>query len=116
MKPFQTSGSCIKAVYLIPSWNSIKNTFRNSVATIFKYAQKGKSDRMAITQFDYSRLIIKIEQYGGILAFADAMKMPYLPSKLCNKISWTQAEMNLACDLLGVPYEFIPILFFTKKV
>lgn len=71
---------------------------------------------MAKTQFDYSRLIIKIEQYGGIRAFADAMKMPNLPSKLCNKVSWTMQEINRACDLLGVPYEFVPILFFTKKV
>ena len=45
-----------------------------------------------------------------------SMSTVTLSAKLNGRVDWTQAEMNLACDLLGVPYEFIPILFFTKKV
>ena len=58
------------------------------------------------------------ELFGTQEKFADAMSMSTvtLSAKLNGRVDWTQAEMNLACDLLGVPYEFIPILFFTKKV
>lgn len=69
--------------------------------------------------FDYSKLRGKIKEvFGTQEKFADAMSMSTvtLSAKLNGRVDWTQAEMNLACDLLGVPYEFIPILFFTKKV
>lgn len=69
--------------------------------------------------YDYSKLRGKIrEVFGTQESFAVAMKMSTvtLSAKLNGRIDWTQAEMNLACDLLDVPYEFIPVLFFTKKV
>lgn len=69
--------------------------------------------------FDYSKLKGKIKEvFGTQEAFANAMLMSTvtLSAKLNNKINWTQEEMNLACDLLSVPYEFIPVLFFTEKV
>lgn len=69
--------------------------------------------------FDYSKLRGKIKEvFGTQEKFADAMSMSTvtLSAKLNGRVNWTQAEMNLTCDLLGVPYEFIPILFFTKKV
>lgn len=69
--------------------------------------------------FDYSKLRGKIKEvFGTQEKFADAMSMSTvtLSAKLNGRVDWTQAEMNLACDLFGVPYEFIPILFFTKKV
>jgi len=69
--------------------------------------------------FDYSKLKGKIKEvFETQEAFATAMLMSTvtLSAKLNNKISWTQEEMNLACDLLSVPYEFIPVLFFTEKV
>lgn len=69
--------------------------------------------------FDYSKLRGKIrEVFGTQESFAVAMKMSTvtLSAKLNGRVDWTQTEMNLACDLLDVPYEFIPVLFFTKKV
>lgn len=69
--------------------------------------------------FDYSKLRGKIKEvFGTQEKFADAMSMSTvtLSAKLNGRVDRIQAEMNLACDLLGVPYEFIPILFFTKKV
>lgn len=69
--------------------------------------------------FDYSKLKGKIKEvFETQEAFATAMLMSTvtLSAKLNNKISWTQEEMNLACDLLSVPYEFIPVLFFAEKV
>lgn len=69
--------------------------------------------------FDYSKLRGKIrEVFGTQEKFADAMSMSTvtLSAKLNGRVDWSQVEMNLACDLLGVPYEFIPVLFFTKKV
>jgi len=69
--------------------------------------------------FDYSKLRGKIKEvFGTQEKFADEMKMSTvtLSAKLNGKVDWTQVEMNLACDLLGVPYDFIPVLFFTKKV
>lgn len=70
-------------------------------------------------EFDYSKLKGKIKEvYGTQENFASAMLMSTvtLSAKLNNKISWTQAEMNLACDLLSIPYEFIPVIFFSEKV
>lgn len=76
-------------------------------------------NRMAMKEYDYSKLRGKIKEvFRTESDFAVAMLMSTvtLSAKLNNKISWTQAEMNLACDLLSVPYEFIPVLFFTEKV
>lgn len=70
-------------------------------------------------EFDYSKLKGKIKEvYGTQENFASAMLMSTvtLSAKLNNKISWTQAEMNLACDLLSIPYEFIPVIFLLKKL
>lgn len=69
--------------------------------------------------FDYSKLRGKIKEVFGTqenFAVAMVMSTVTLSAKLNNKIPWTQEEMKQACDLLSVPYEFIPILFFTEKV
>lgn len=69
--------------------------------------------------FDYSKLRGKIKEvFGTQENFAAAMVMSTvtLSAKLNNKIPWTQEEMNLACQLLGVSVEFIPLYFFTVKV
>lgn len=74
---------------------------------------------MAAIEYDYSKLRGKIKEVyrtEGDFAVAMLMSAVTLSAKLNNKIPWTQTEMNLACKLLSVPYEFIPVLFFTEKV
>lgn len=70
-------------------------------------------------EFDYSKLRGKIKEvFKTQENFAAAMLMSTvtLSAKLNNKIPWTQGEMKQACDLLSIPYDFIPIIFFTEKV
>lgn len=69
--------------------------------------------------FDYSKLRGKIKEVFKTqenFAVAMVMSTVTLSAKLNNKIPWTQGEMNLACQLLGVSVEFIPLYFFTEKV
>lgn len=73
----------------------------------------------SMIEYDYSKLRGKIKEVfrtEGDFAVAMLMSSVTLSAKLNNKIPWTQTEMNLACELLSVPYEFIPVLFFTEKV
>lgn len=69
--------------------------------------------------FDYSKLKGKIrEVFGTQENFAVAMLLSpvSLSAKLNNKVPFTQAEINKACELLGIALEFIPVYFFTEKV
>lgn len=78
-----------------------------------------KEGENAMKGFDYSKLRGKIKEvFGTQENFAAAMVMSTvtLSAKLNNKIPWTQEEMNLACQLLRVSVEFIPLYFFTVKV
>lgn len=69
--------------------------------------------------FDYSKLKGKIKEvFGTQSAFAKAMGLSgvSLSSKLNNLTDFTQSEINKACELLGISFEFIPVYFFTEKV
>ena len=69
--------------------------------------------------FDYAKLKGKIrEVFGTQESFAVAMLLSTvsLSAKLNNKVPFTQSEINKACELLGIPLEFIPVYFFTEKV
>ena len=69
--------------------------------------------------FDYSKLRGKIKEvFGRQEDFATAMLLSNvsLSAKLNNKVPFTQSEINKACELLGIPREFIPVYFFTEKV
>lgn len=69
--------------------------------------------------FDYSKLRGKIKEVFGTQAkFADAMGLSSvsLSAKLNNTVQFTQSEINKACELLSIPFELIPIYFFTEKV
>ena len=77
--------------------------------------EKGGERKM----FDYSKLKGKIKEvFGTQSAFAKAMGLSgvSLSSKLNNLTGFTQSEINKACELLGISFEFIPVFFFTEKV
>ena len=70
-------------------------------------------------EYDYSKIRGKIKElFGRQEDFAAAMGMSTvaLSAKLNNKVQFTQDEMNKACNLLGISFDFIPIYFFTEKV
>jgi len=70
-------------------------------------------------QRDYSNLLAAIIlHYGSRAKFALAMKMSLasLTAKLSNKSSFTQREIESACDLLGIAYDEIPLYFFKYSV
>lgn len=72
-----------------------------------------------MTVWDYSKLIGKIvEVYRKREAFATDMNIsaPTLTSRLKSRSSFTQREIKRAVELLGIPYDEIPIYFFTEKV
>ena len=69
--------------------------------------------------FDFSKLRGKIrEKYGTETKFAEAMDVSTttLSLKLNNKVVWTVPEIVKACELLDIPFEFIPIYFFTEVI
>lgn len=69
--------------------------------------------------YDYSKLNGKIhEVFGKCAAFAAAMNLSErsLSLKLNNKVGWKQQEIDLACELLGIPDCEIGIYFFVRKV
>ena len=69
--------------------------------------------------FDYSKLKGKIKEvFGTQSAFAKAMGLSgvSLSSKLNNLTGFTQSEINKACELLDISFEFIHVYFFTEKV
>ena len=68
--------------------------------------------------FDFSRLRGRIvERYGSCDRFAAAMgrSKVWLSSRLNNAVHWRGPEMREAAELLGIPYEEIPIFFLTRK-
>lgn len=69
--------------------------------------------------FDYNKLRGKIrEKYGAESKFAEAMDMssPTMSAKLNGKVCWTDKDIIKACELLDIPFEFIPVYFFTEEV
>ena len=69
--------------------------------------------------FDYSMLRGKIrEKCGTETAFAKAMGLSNtsVSSKLNAKTMFTQDEILLACAILGIGVDEIPLYFFTPKV
>lgn len=69
--------------------------------------------------FDYNKLRGKIrEKFGTQRKFAKSigMSVSTLSFKLNNKVSWTQQEINLACELLDIEDEEVTVYFFKKKV
>ncbi|MSU03219.1 DUF739 family protein [Tissierella pigra] len=69
--------------------------------------------------FNYNKLRRKIiEKFSTQLAFSRAMRVSErtLSLKLNGKIYFTQDEIALATELLGIPQEEIQVYFFTSKV
>lgn len=65
---------------------------------------------------NYNKLRGRIREcYGRQGDFAAAMDMSEatLSKKLCGGTEWTRPEMELACQLLGVPIVELPVYFFT---
>lgn len=70
-------------------------------------------------RFDYSKLRGRIvEVCGTQSAFSEAIGLSQrtISLKLSNRISWRQNEIEIACDLLRIPKEDIPVYFFAEKV
>lgn len=69
--------------------------------------------------FDYSMLRGKIVQFYGTqqkFACAIGLSERSLSLKLNGKHSWTQHEINLACELLSIFPSEIHLYFFTPLV
>lgn len=69
--------------------------------------------------YDYSKLIGRIiEKYTSRGSFAKAMGLSErtMSLKLNSLVSFKQAEISKACELLEVNDEEIPAYFFTLKV
>lgn len=68
---------------------------------------------------DHSKLrgLIR-EKYGTQEAFAKAMGISdcSVSKKLNGHTDWDASEIRLACELLGIKAEEIPLYFFTPKV
>lgn len=68
--------------------------------------------------FDFAKLRGKIrEKFNTESAFAAAMCISgaTLSAKLNSKVCWTDKEIVMACELLDIPLEFIPVYFFTVQ-
>jgi len=68
---------------------------------------------------DYSKLLAAIlQKYGTRKNFAKAMdiSLATLLMKLGSKSSFTQNEIERACDLLEIDYLEIPMYFFEYRV
>lgn len=70
-------------------------------------------------EFDFQdlkgRIKSKFERQSDF-AKAIGMSPVSLSNKLNNKVPFTQSEMNKICEVLDIDKEFIPIIFFKKKV
>jgi transcriptional regulator with XRE-family HTH domain len=64
---------------------------------------------------DYSKLrgLIR-EKFGTQKAFAQAIDLSACSVSLilCGKAEWNAEKIRRTCDVLGIPYEEIPIYFF----
>lgn len=70
-------------------------------------------------EFDYSMLRGKIrEVLGSEDAFGKALDLSTtsVSAKLNGLVGFKQNEILKACEILGIPEEFIPVYFFTRKV
>lgn len=76
-------------------------------------------DRKEKEEVDHSKLrgLIR-EKYGTQEAFAKAMGISdcSVSKKLNGHTEWDVSEIRLACELLGIRSEDIPLYFFTPKV
>lgn len=69
--------------------------------------------------FDYNKLRGRIKEvFSTQEAFASSMGMSTvsISLKLNNKVEWTQNEISLAAELLGITSDEIPTYFLKKKV
>lgn len=67
----------------------------------------------------YNKLRGKIKEvFGTQDAFAAALNMnrATLSAKLTGKTDWSRKEVELACQLLGIPLEEMHLYFFTPVV
>ena len=70
-------------------------------------------------EFNYSKLLGKIKEKGYTLkTFAKSIGISAstLSLKLSNKAHFTQREMHMACEILGIEIKNIGVYFFTQKV
>ena len=69
--------------------------------------------------FNYSKLRGKIKEvYGTQDKFAKALGIGRvsLSQRLNNILDFSQAEIHISCNILGIKKEEIPLYFFTLKV
>lgn len=67
---------------------------------------------------DYSKLRGKIKEvFGSETAFSEAMgyNRSTISAKLNNRSEWTRADIEKACDLLGIPMADVALYFFYRK-
>ena len=67
----------------------------------------------------YAKLRGRIkEKFGTNASFAEALGMDSssLSAKLNNGSPWKREEIELACELLGIPIDKVHLYFFTQKV
>lgn len=70
-------------------------------------------------QFDYSKLLGKIREYGYTqesLAAAIGISKATMSLKLNNKANFGHAEISAICTILEIPISEIGVYFFVKKV
>lgn len=70
-------------------------------------------------EFDFSKLLGRIiEKFGTRSAFATAMCMAdsALSNRINNKIPFDAEEIYIACQLLDIDAQDIPVYFFTPIV
>lgn len=70
-------------------------------------------------EFDFSKLLGRIiEKFGTRSAFAEAMGLAEsaLSNRLNGKMHFSADEIYLACRLLDIDAQEIPVYFFTPKV
>lgn len=70
-------------------------------------------------EFDFSKLLGRIiEKFGTRSAFATAMDLAdsALSNRINNKVPFDTAEIYMACELLDIEPQDIPVYFFAVKV
>ncbi len=70
-------------------------------------------------EFDYGKLEARISAvFGSHAAFAKAIHLDKrsFQQRMSNQSEFSQREMFLSAQALGLPYERIPEYFFTEKV
>lgn len=70
-------------------------------------------------QFDYSKLLGRIKEYGYTqesLAAEIKISKATMSLKLNNKAAFSQGEISAICTILKIASSEIGVYFFTKKV